>query len=408
MPVLLQINAVANTGSTGRIAEEIGKLALQQGWSSYLAYGRKAESSQLQLIRVGGKLSVLLHVLVTRLFDRHGFGSKYATRRLIKTVRRIKPDVIHLHNLHGYYLNVRALFRFLSSAGIPVVWTLHDCWPLTGRCTHFACAACSKWTTACCRCPQKGRYPKSLFLDRSKSSYRQKRQLFTGVKGMTVVPVSRWLGEVVGQSFLRGSPVRVILNGIDTDAFSPQPVRAGAAKKYGLEEGKLVALGVAGTWSDRKGLNDFAELNKMLDHSRQQIALVGLSKRQIKNLPEGIVGIERTENVRELAELYSIAAVFLNPTWEDTFPTTNLEALACGTPVVTYRTGGSVEAVSEDTGAVVEQGDVEGLYRALQAVQEKGKAFYAPRCRQRALSLYDRQDRFKEYMALYDQLLRQQ
>jgi glycosyltransferase involved in cell wall biosynthesis len=379
---------------------------MSHGWTSYIAYGRWARPSASTLIRVGNRLSVYLHVALTRLLDLHGFGSRRATRALVKQVQRLRPDVIHLHNLHGYYLHVGILFRYLAAAGIPVVWTLHDCWAFTGHCAHFVYVGCSKWTSGCNRCPEKAQYPKSVLTDRSAKSYRQKQALFTGVNNMALVPVSCWLGGMVEQSFLRRYPVQVIRNGVDTDAFSPQPEAAQriALKKYGVE-GKFVVLGVASPWSDRKGLRDFFALNVMLDRSRYRIVLVGVSKRQLAGLPEGVVGVERTESVRELAELYSAAGVLLNPTWEDTFPSVNMEALACGTPVITYRTGGSPESISEDTGFVVAQGDVEGLYRAVQVVQAQGKARYAKQCRERALALFNKNVQYSAYMELYKIIL---
>lgn len=397
---------MANSGSTGRIAEAIGQLSMARGWTSCIAYGRWARPSASMLIRVGSRLSVYLHVALTRLLDRHGFGSRRATQALVRKIRQLKPDVIHLHSLHGYYLHVGVLFRYLAAAGIPVVWTLHDCWPITGRCAHFTYTGCGKWQTGCRRCPGKRQYPKTLFVSRAKGSYRQKQALFTGVKDMTLVPVSGWLGSVVEQSFLRRYPVRVVRNGVDTDAFSPQPeeARRRTLKKYGLE-GKFLVLGVANPWSDRKGLRDFFALHRMLDRSRYRIALVGVSRRQRKGLPEGIAGVEHTESLQELAELYSAADVLLNPTWEDTFPSVNLEALACGTPVITYRTGGSPETISEDTGMVVAPGDVDGLHRAVQTVQKKGKERYAKACRERALALFCKSEPYSAYMELYEALL---
>lgn len=379
---------------------------MSHGWTSYIAYGRWAGPSASTLIRVGSRLSVYLHVALTRLLDRHGFGSRRATRALVKQIRQLKPDVIHLHNVHGYYLHVGVLFRYLAGAGIPVVWTLHDCWPITGRCAHFTYTGCGKWQTGCRGCPGKRQYPKTLFVSRAKGRYRQKQALFAGVEDMTLVPVSGWLGSVVAQSFLRRRPVRVVRNGVDTDAFSPQPeeARRHILTKYGVE-GNFFVLGVANPWSDRKGLRDFFALHRLLDRSRYRIALVGVSRRQRKGLPEGMVGIERTESVQELAELYSAADVLLNPTWEDTFPSVNLEALACGTPVITYRTGGSPETISEETGIVVAPGDVEGLLRAVQTVQEKGKSRYAQACRDRALAFFNKSEPYGAYMELYEALL---
>jgi len=402
MKKLLQINTVVNSGSTGRIAEEIGQFVIQNGWDSYIAYGRNERPSKSKLIKIGIDWDVRIHGLQTRLFDRHGLGSYQATLKLIEKIKEINPDVIHLHNLHGYYLNIETLFKYLSKINIPIVWTLHDCWPFTGHCTHFDFIGCGKWKTECFKCPQKNEYPKSRFIDRSKENFHLKKRIFTSVKKATIIPVSQWLGNIVNQSFLKEYPMQVINNGINTDIFKPNSNER-IRKRYKLE-GKFIILGVTSTWDNRKGLADFKELSKRID-SNSIIILVGLSLIQIKNLPANIIGILRTENTQELAEFYSTANVFLNPTWEDNFPTTNLESLACGTPVVTYKTGGSIESISPETGFIVEKGDVEGLINVINTIREKGKEQYTQHCREHALKLYDKNDRYQDYLKLYNSIL---
>jgi glycosyltransferase involved in cell wall biosynthesis len=401
--ILLQINSVINTGSTGRIAEEIGKLAMANGWKSHIVYGRYGCESASTKIKTGNIFSFYWHVLLTRLFDRHGFGSKYATRALVKKIKRINPDIIHLHNIHGYYIHIKTLFKFLAESKIPVVWTLHDCWTFTGHCSHFSFIGCNKWKTQCAKCPQKQLYPRSIFLDRSCNNFLDKRKWFLSVKELlTLVPVSDWLADLCRQSFLKEIPVKRIHNGVDMALF--KPIAADKKRlvlaKYNTQSIFLI-LGVATKWLDRKGFNDFIALSALLPDD-YLIVLVGLSKRQCKNLPSNIMGMTRTDSINELIELYSTADVFVNPTLEDTFPTTNLEALACGTPVVTYRTGGSTESASEDTGVVVEQGNVEGLFHAIQTIQAKGKIYYSNACRERALAFFDKNERFKEYLTLYE------
>ena len=403
MKKVLQINATVNSGSTGRIAEEIGVLAQRSGYESYIAYGRKNYNSHLNVIKIGTDVDVKLHWLVSRLFDNHGFASKSATREFLDKLRQIKPDIIHLHNIHGYYLHVACLFDYLKQAGVPIVWTLHDCWPLTGHCSYFDFVDCDKWKTLCRQCPNRKGYPASLFLDRSKENFLKKRRLFTSVPNITFVTPSHWLERIVNQSFFSSYPVKVIHNGVNLEVFKPKTdmnVRA----KYGLESSKKVILGVASIWDRRKGLSDFVRLSDLLAND-EQIVLVGLSKEQMKILPRGIKGICRTENVKELASLYSIADVFVNPTWVDNFPTTNIEALACGTPVVTYNTGGSPEAVSPDTGIVVNKGDVTTLYQAVSKILNGGKKRYSVSCRQRAEALFDKNERFQDYIELYNSLV---
>jgi len=401
--LLLQINSVINSGSTGRIAEEIGRLAINNGWKSYIAYGRNDRPSESQLIKIGNDWDIKWHGLQTRLFDRHGLASTKATKRLVEKIQEIKPDIIHLHNLHGYYLNIEILFHYLATAGIPVVWTLHDCWPMTGHCAYFSFIGCDKWKTLCEHCPQKKGYPASYLMDRSLKNYQLKKKLFTSVPQMTLVPVSNWLANIVKESFLKIYPIKTIYNGVDTTVFTPCSTTK-IREKYKIPTNTFVILGIASIWSERKGLKDFIRLSESLKEN-EMIILVGLTDKQINILPRNILGISRTENIHELAELYSLTDVFVNPTWEDNFPTTNIEALACGTPVITYQTGGSPEALTPETGFVVEQGDLAGIRDAIDSIKSKGKSFYAESCRERAVRMFNKNERYAEYLELYEQML---
>lgn len=405
MSVILQINIVVNLGSTGHIVEEIGQHAIQQGWDSYIAYGRNPRLSKSNTIRIGTDWDVRLHGVQTLLLDRHGLASEKPTRKLIESIKEIKPDVIHLHNIHGYYINYEILFKYLNSSDIPVVWTLHDCWSMTGHCAYFEFIGCDKWKSQCYSCPLTSKYPSSLIIDRSKSNYIRKKKLFNSVRNLTLVPVSQWLGNIVKSSFLSDYPVHVINNGINLNIFAPKKGNV-ISTKYKLSD-YFIILGVAHIWSVRKGLKDFIKLSKLLPIDCK-IVLVGLSEKQRKNLPSNILGIPSTENAEQLAELYSAADLFVNPTWEDNFPTTNLEALACGTPVITYNTGGSPEAIDSDTGFVVEKGDIDGLINAINTIKEKGKGFYSAACRERAEQLYDKNDRYMDYIKLYESILEHQ
>lgn len=399
---LLQINSVVNSGSTGRIAEEIGQTSIAAGWKSYIAYGRNDRPSESELIKIGNDWDIKMHGVQTRLFDGHGLGSKLATKDLIKKIIEISPNIIHLHNIHGYYINIEILFNYLKTAHIPVVWTFHDCWPITGHCAHFTFVGCEKWKTQCYDCPQKTRYPASWLVDRSEKNYQLKKELFTSLPNLTLVPVSKWLSEILMESFLKSYPIKTINNGINTDVFKPSTSKA-FRSKHGLEN-KFLLLGVASVWSPRKGLKDFIELSSHLNNDFK-IVLVGLSRKQIEQLPNNIMGIERTESVKELAEIYSASDVFLNPTYEDSFPTTNLESLACGTPVITYKTGGSTEAIDELTGIVVEQGNIGKLIDTIKMVKSNGKQSYSEACVNRAHRLYKKEDRYQEYIELYNSLL---
>jgi len=405
MPNIFQICVEGNTGSTGRIAEEIGILTLQKGWESDIAYGRFPRPSKSNTIRIGSDLEVFCHGLETRLFDRHCLGSKATTIKLVKQIQKIKPDIIHLHHLHGYYINIEILFNYLSKAAIPVVWTFHDCWSITGHCAHFDYIGCEKWKTECHHCPQIKEYPASILIDRSTKNYYLKKRLFTSVPKMVVVTPSNWLANIVKESFMQSIPVQTIHNGIDTSVFKPQINRRETTEKYHIGE-RFVILGVASPWTLKKGFDDFIRLSKQL-FDDEVIVLVGLDNSQINRLPKNIIGFTKTENRQELVDLYSAADLFVNPTWEDNFPTTNLEALACGTPVVTYRTGGSIEAVSPETGFIVDKGDINSLVEIVRRIKVTGKLAYTESCRNRAVDFFSKNDRFAEYMDLYENLLRQ-
>lgn len=405
---LLQINPVIRQNtSTGRIMQEIGELAMSHGWESYIAYSQGRDGikpCKSQLVPIGNKWSVRWHGIMTRLFDRHGLASNRATKDLVKEIERIQPDIIHIHNIHGYFLNYKILFDYLSKANTPVVWTVHDCWLYTGHCYYYSYAQCNKWEKVCHGCPQQRLFPTSYLIDRSRQNYLDKQKAFTSIPKslITIVPVSEWMKGEMQKSFLKDYHYEVIHNGIDTEIFNIYDTEE-VKEKYNLK-GKRIILGVASIWSEEKGWNDFMRMADMLDED-EAIVLVGVNEKQIKLLPKNIVGIRRTENIRQLAELYAAADAFVNPTWQDNYPTVNMEAIACGTPVVTYRTGGSVETITEDTGVIVEQGDVAGLLDAVRSIRRYGKSAYQKRCRAYALAHFKKEERYADYLRLYERLM---
>lgn len=400
MKKLLQIGAALNCGAPGRITEQIGLLAMQHGWTVYQAHGlRHSNPSALNSIPMVTKNDERIHALYSLLLDRHGLGPARKTHQLVEWIEENKPDIIHLHNLHGYFLNFKVLFEYLGRTDIPIVWTLHDCWAFTGRCFHFDGIKCEKWKTGCFDCKAEVGYTVSRFCDKSKYLYGLKKRLFTSVRNMTLVPVSDWQAAFLQDSFLSAYPVHTIHNGVDVRAFFPMD-GSSLRNKYKLEN-KYVILGVAAPWNARKGLYDFVRLREVLDNSFA-IVLVGLKQNEIETLPKGIIGIERTESQKELAQFYSMADVFCNLTYLDTFPTVNLEALACGTPVITYKTGGSPEAIDEQTGIVVKQGDMKDLVDAVQRLRENPLSGAA--CRKRAETQFDKDKCFEEYLSLYEEL----
>ncbi len=344
---VLMINSVCGIGSTGRICTDIAETLEAQNHECKIAYGRGSvpEKFRKYAVRIGNNTGVNLHALQTRIFDNTGSGSKAATKRFIKWVKEYDPDVIHLHNIHGYYINIGVLFDYLKKAEKKIIWTLHDCWAFTGHCAHFELVGCNKWKDGTCgNCPQKKEYPASMVFDNSKNNFIKKKNLFTGVSDMTVVVPSEWLASIVRSSFLNEYNIKIIRNGIDTDLF--KPTFGDFRKRHGLKDKKII-LGVASVWSERKGFNDILKLSETLDDNCRTV-LVGADKKLIKSLPDNILGITHRDNPTELAEIYTCADVLVNPTFEDTYPTVNLEAQACGTPVITYRTGGSPECVPED------------------------------------------------------------
>ena len=389
--------------------QEIGELAIANGWDSYIAYsgGRDGiKPCRSKLIPVGGKLSVALHGIWTRLTDRHGLASVIATRRFVRKIKELQPDIIHIHNIHGYFLNYKILFEYLSTADIPVVWTVHDCWLYTGHCNHYARVGCNKWMTQCEKCPQLSSFPASMLVDSSSRNFNDKRRLFTSVDDMTIVTVSDWMREEMRRSFLKDCQFKVVHNGVDLNVFNVGADSSEVRERYGLGDKHLI-LGVTSIWCREKGWDDFMELATMINED-EAIVLVGVTQEQMRKLPHNVTGIPRTENVAQLAALYSAATALVNPTWQDNYPTVNLESIACGTPVITYRTGGSVESVCEDTGYVVEQGDVEGLLAAFRKIKEAGKQTYVGRCRNYAVRYFGKNDRYQEYMALYQDKTRKQ
>ena len=406
---LLQINPVIRMNtSTGRIMQEIGDLAMASGWESYVAYSKGRDGlreSTSQTVPVGNRLSVAWHGLETRLFDRHGLASTSATKDFVREIQRIDPDIIHIHNIHGYFLNYKGLFDYLSKAGKPVIWTVHDCWLYTGHCYYYTSAGCDRWKSGCGHCPQKRQFPASLLFDRSAQNFKDKAEAFRSVPKdlLTIVPVSEWIRQEMSQSFLKDCRFKVIHNGIDTSIFTPSDSDAAVREKYGIGSRKII-LGLASIWCREKGWDDFIALSKMLRED-EVIVMVGVKPEQAKALPAGIIPVSRTENVRQLAELYSAAEVFVNPTYQDNYPTVNLESISCGTPVITYRTGGSVESITPQTGLVVETGDVCGLRSAIDAIESRGNEYFRVPCRTYALAHFRKEDRYAEYLRLYGECL---
>lgn len=366
----LFINVVAGSGSTGRIAAEQCRKLQAQGHECVLAYGRWESSCEgVKTHRIGTSLDYRVHGLLTRLFDLHGFGSKRATREFLRWVKEYDPDVIWLHNIHGYYLNIELLFDYLKTCRKTIRWTLHDCWAFTGHCSHFSYVGCEQWKTECSKCVQLKEYPKCMGLSDVRRNYARKKQAFTNVPNLTLITPCRWLADQVRQSFLRDYPVEVEYNKIDTTVF--QPTQSDFREKYGLQN-KTVLLGVASKWSERKGLQDQLALIESLGEP-YRLVLVGVSEEQKKGFPAKVLGILRTENARQLAEIYTAADYLINTSYEETYPTVNLEAQACGTPVMAYDVGGTKETIKTAESYLVPVGRYD-LIKARLEQKADGKA----------------------------------
>ena len=391
---IVQINATCGVGSTGKICVDISELLTERDTENYILYCGE-ESVSPKGIQCAGKTEIKMEALRSHINGKYGFNSQHLTRNLLRQLDSIQPDIVHLHNLHGHNCNLRMLLCYLEEHKIKTIWTFHDCWAFTAYCPHFSMAKCDKWKTGCFDCPQYREY--SLFFDRSKMLYKKKRELLSGVD-MTIVTPSQWLAGLVKQSFLKGYPVKVIHNGIDLTVFKPTP--SDFRRRYRIPDGKTVLLGVAFDWGRRKGLDVFVELAARLDPDRYQIVLVGTNSRIDKMIPPQIISIHRTANQKELAEIYTAADLFVNPTREEVFGLVNAEALACGTPVLTFRTGGSPEIPDEKTGAVVGCDDVDALEREIIRISEE-QPFTCEDCLARAKQ-FDAQTKYREYIDLYE------
>lgn len=389
---VLQINSVCGVGSTGRIATDLYKVLEEQGHECVIAYGRGTAPEGIKTIKIGTDFDNYMHVAKTRLFDKHGFGSTKATKKFIEKVKEYDPDVIHLHNIHGYYMNIEILFNYLKEANKKVVWTLHDCWAFTGHCSHFDYVGCVKWKYGCKQCIEKKEYPKSILKDNSKWNYERKKQLFTSVNNMLIVTPSKWLANLVKDSFLNKYPIKVINNGIDLESF--KPTKSNFREKYNLKD-KTIVLGVASVWTEKKGFNYFIELAYRLNDSFK-VVMVGVNQKQKKSLSKNILTITRTNNINELAEIYSTADIFINPTLEDTFPTTNLEAMACGTKLITFDTGGAKETLDYGDGILIKKCDLKSLIEAILNLEK-----YSLKKNSLLLDKICKNKRYKEYISVY-------
>lgn len=400
---IVQINGGAK-GSTGKIMMGIAEVARAQGHevmcASPITTTNRDAGEDCGYYRIGTFNSRRVNVALARITGFNGCFAWFETYKLLKKIDEFKPDIIHLHNLHDSYINLPMLFSYIKKHNVPTVWTLHDCWAFTGQCPYFTIVKCDKWKVGCHNCPQYKEYPASLY-DNTKKMWQLKKKWFTGVKNMTIVTPSEWLAGLARESYLKQYPIEVINNGIDLNVF--KPTHSNFRERYEIPAEKHIILGVSFAWGYRKGLDCFVEIAEKLGE-QYQIVLVGTDDEIDKNLPHNIISIHRTQNQKELAEVYSAADVFVMPTREENYPTVNMEAIACGTPVVTFDTGGSPEMLDDKTGIVVEANDIEATKKAIKDICEKKKCNdeeYIVAYSKKS----DMKKRFAEYIELYANVL---
>lgn len=386
-------------GSTGKIMIGISHAAEKKGHQCYQAY----PASPINFVRESND------ILISSFFDRrvsaklayftgyNGCFAILATKRLLDKLDKIEPDILHFHNLHNSYINLPMLFNYVKKKKIKVIWTLHDCWSFTGQCPHFTIKKCDKWKTGCHDCPQINVYPATI-VDRTEFMWKKKREWFSGVENLTIITPSKWLAGLVKQSYLKDYPIKVINNGIDLNIF--KPMKSNFREKYHISE-KYILLGVAFDWGYSKGLDIFKKLAETLDE-HFKIVLVGTNESIDKQLPDNIISIHRTNNQKELAKIYAAADLYVNPTREDNYPTVNMEAIACGTPMITFKTGGSIEALDNTCGCIVDCDDTVTLRKKIIEICEN-KTFSRDDCLERAKA-FDENELFMKYVDLFESI----
>lgn len=398
MKVLI-INSVCGIRSTGRICTDLAEVLESNGHECKIAYGRETvpEKYRKYAVRIGSDLGVKIDGIKSRIFDNAGFNSTRATKKFIKWVKEYNPDLIHLHNLHGYYINVEVLFKFLKEFGKPVVWTLHDCWAFTGHCSYYTAANCYKWQTMCDKCHRKHTYPQSILLNRAKRNFIKKRELFTSLDKLTFITPSTWLAEEARKSYLKKYDIHPIPNGIDLEAFCP--TESDFREKHGLQNKKIV-LGVATAWGKRKGSKRFAELSQVLGEE-YKVVLVGMTAEQAKEMPPEALVLPRTNSISELAEIYTAADIFLNLGEMETMGLTTVEAMACGTPVATSNLTAVPEVVTSMGGIILSDLETDTIVEGIKTVLAKD----FPETRQNAQN-YEKNAQYNKYLALYNTFIK--
>lgn len=411
---------VTSVMSTGRIAVELCRMAEAGGHRALLCHARGTCPGDVPSLRVGNRMDTAAHALLARVTDRAGFYSRRSTRQLVSELEKYKPDLVHLHNIHGYYLHLPTLFEYLKRNDIPTVWTLHDCWAFTGHCAYYTMAegapppdgerrraacgeGCERWLNGCGNCVLLREYPRSWLVDQSARNWREKRALFSGVPHMVLVTPSEWLKDQVKRSFLGSYPVYALPNGIDLTAFAPcvdENFMRDTARFYGLDKAgnRPLIISAASAWDGRKGLDDLIELSEVLGED-YCVAAVGLDEYQIRSLPpHTVLGVPPTGNLNDLCALYTAADLYISLSHGETMGMTLVEALACGTQVLCYDTTAMPEIVTPEVGEVAPMGDMDAVADAVRRLCRSHKS--PADCRARAAA-YAAPLRFGAYLKLY-------
>ena len=350
---LLQINTTATGAAPAAVACSIALATDAAGGESLLCYGRGPQpGASVNAVRFGTPMGVAAHGLRTRLLDGHGLGSKAATLELLRIIERYQPTHIHLHNLHGYYLHYPTLGGYLRHCGLPITWTMHDCWAMTGHCAYPSEHSCDRWMTGCHKCPARRTYPGSWLLDASATNHRTKIVAFSDIPQMEIHAVSHWLSAQLERSYLSQYPITVHHPDADPRIFSPAPGRQAIRRQLGVADSEKLILGVANFAEPRKGFRDFLALRDIMPEG-WKFLMVGLTSQQLHSLPEGIVGSPRIRSTEQLRQMYTAADILFHPTRADTYSMTIREAALCGTPSVVYDTCGAHEALVPGLGAAV-------------------------------------------------------
>ncbi len=394
---VLQINANYGFGSTGLIVKDISDMLTQEGYESFCAYQKSSEriSSGYQ---IGKPIDWKIHAVLCRIFGRQGYYSSLATKKLLLYIDSIKPDIVHLHNLHSNYINISILLHYLAENDIATVITMHDCWYFTGKCFHYADCDCDGFTHGCGNCKKKSAPPRSYLFDWSAWSLKNKNELLHSIPRLKIVGCSEWICKEAKRSFLEDCNISCIYNGVNTEIFRPS--KSNVRKKYGLKEDTLLVMGMANKWLLPSNINI---IDAFHDLTGVTLMIVGCTESQmllLQKYGEKVVGIGFINDRETLAEIYSAADVFINLTHADTLPTVNMESICCGTPVITYDSCGSPELVSEGTGIIVKEGDKAGIIEAIKCISKLNREL----CRKKGLEDFDKTNCYKKYIEIYQQL----